>query len=315
MDDKPMELVRDPAQLPSSETQAVIINCGTKWITSLALLSAHKNTSCPVLVIDCESDDGSKVHFERLAARQRLHFYWLEWPLRPHPVTLDHLFRVIPSERVLLIDSDVEIKTRNVFDAMQRALARESNAYGAGFLHGPEWFGREHGLPAFTGYYAERMWVPLVLLKSSTVRGILNAGHSFMNRRPFFEVPSWPRLSRMLGYRYRLRGLRNVPLWTQRHSSNRPVIDGHLPAFIEYDTGADLHKELKQRGYSLASLPGELWNDVHHYHGVTRAHLAGTLRRSVKLLRLASRETETEQRRIISVVRQRLATAYGFNGF
>jgi hypothetical protein len=308
-----MQAIGDLSELPPAATQAVIINCGTKWVSSLALLSALRNTGSQVLLVDCESRDGSKAHFEQLSVRYRLPFFWLDWPLRPHPATLDRLFAELTSETVLLIDSDVEIKTPDVFDAMRSALARDRDAYGAGFLQGPAWLGAEHGLPAFTGYYAERMWIPCVLLRTAAIRRALDAGLSFMNRRPFFEIASYPRLSRLLGYRYRVRGLRHLRLPDAGTvgRGKRPTYDGRYPAFVEYDTGADLHHELKRRGQSFAALPPERWGEVHHYHGVTRAHLTGSLRRAAKALRLVSRDTETEQRSVLATVKQRLGAVYG----
>ena len=308
-----MRTIRDLSELPRAATQAVIINCGTKWVSSLALLSALRNTSAQLLLVDCESGDGSKAHFEQLSVRYGLQFFWLDWPLRPHPATLDRLFPRLTSETVLLIDSDVEIKTPEVFEAMRSALAHDRAAYGAGFLQGPAWLGMEHGLPAFTGYYAERMWIPCVLFRTAAIKRMLDAGLSFMNRRPFFEIASCPRLSRVLGYRYRVRGLRRLRLPNMRNGSraDRPTYDGRYPAFVEYDTGADLHHELRRRGQSFAALPVERWSELHHYHGVTRAHLTGSLRRVAKALRLASRDTETEQRSVLATVRQRLDSVYG----
>lgn len=307
-----MRMISDLDELPYAPTQAVIINCGTKWVTSLALLSTLRNTSCQVLVVDCESRDGSRAHFQSLSTRYGLRFHWLAWPLRPHPITLDRLFAGIASQAVLLVDSDAEIKSRNVFEAMRSALSKDPNVYGAGFLHGPQWLGVEHGLPAFTGYYEERMWIPCVLLRTSTVKDALEAQSSFMSRRAFFEVPSRPRLSRFLSYRFRIRGLRRLGLWTTRSNGmNRPMYDGRRPAFVEYDTGADLHAALKRCGHSFVALPAELWGDVHHWHGVTRANLTGRFRRVAKALRLASRTTETEQQSVLATVRERLSEVYG----
>jgi hypothetical protein len=305
-------VINDLSELRHEPVHAVIINCGTKWVTSLALLSTLRNTDCQVLIVDCESKDGSREHFQKLSVRYKLPFAWLAWPLRPHPATLDRLFAGIASEAVLLVDSDVEMKTRAVFDAMHSALSSDRDAYGAGFLHGPQWMGADHGLLPYTGYYEERMWIPCVLLRTSAVKRALEAGSSLTNRRAFFEIPSRPALSRLLGYRYRIRGLRRLPLWTACGGDmKRPMYEGRFPAFVEYDTGADLHAELKRRGHAFAALPAELWGDVHHFHGVTRASLTGRFRRMAKALRLASRNTETEPRSVLETVRERLSAVYG----
>lgn len=308
-----MKIVARLTDVPFTPMRAVIINCGTKWVTSLALASVLAHTDCPVLVIDCESKDGSAAHFERLARACGLDFHWLSWPLRPHPAALDALFGSVPSDFVLLVDSDVELLSRRVFAGMTSQIAADTSAYGAGFLHGPAWMGQEHGLPAGTGYYAERMWIPLVLLRTAPIRRVLRAGCGFANRRPFLEIPGWPRLSRWIGYRYRIRGMRHlrIPGRRCRHGTQRVEIDGQFPAFIEYDTGADLHQRLQQEGYSFARLPAVLWGDVRHYHGVTRAGLTGRARRVAHSLRLASIDGGTEEASVARDIRLRLSDVYG----
>src|SRR5690348_6414776 len=143
-----MKIVARLTDVPFTPMRAFIINCGTIWVTSLALASVLAHTDCPVLVIDCESKDASAAHFERLARACGLDFHWLSWPLRPHPAALDALFRSVPSDLVLLVDSDVELLSRRVFAGMTSQIAADTSAYGAGFLHGPAWMGQEHGLPA-----------------------------------------------------------------------------------------------------------------------------------------------------------------------
>jgi hypothetical protein len=300
------------ADLPSSTTQAVIINCGTRWVTSLALMSALTHTDAPVLVINCESQDGSRRHFEALARAHHLALHWLEWPLRPHGDALDALFREIPAENVLLIDSDLELRTASLFDLMLCRLNSDANAYGAGFLHGPAWLGSEQGLPPHTAYYAERMWLPLVLLRTRAVRSALERGSSFRHRRTFLELPHHPQLARALGYRFRIRGLRHVRLRRRQAQPNdrHIVIDGHRPAFIEYDTGADIHKDLMDHGSTFARLDERHWGDVTHHHGVTRTGLASVARRLANSIGLTSTGTETTQGSVLHEVKQRLATVY-----
>jgi hypothetical protein len=308
-----MQIAAQLTDLPFTPTRAVIINCGTKWVTSLALASVLANTDCPVLVIDCESKDGSGPHFERLARASGLRFHWLRWPLRPHPDALDALFASIPSDLVLLVDSDVELSSRRVFAAMMSQMAADASAYGAGFVHGPAWMGPEQGLPSGTGYYAERMWIPLVLLRTAPIGRALEAGCSFANRRRFLEIPGWPRLSRLLAYRYRIRGIRHLRIPARWRPPQVPAgeIDAQYPAFIEYDTGADLHRQLREAGHSFARLPDDLWGDVRHYHGVTRASLSGRARRAAERLRLAAVDGGTEQASIATAVRLRLSDVYG----
>lgn len=299
--------------LPFAATRAVIINCGTKWVTSLALVSALAHVEEPILVIDCESRDGSRDHFAALAQRHRLRFEWLEWPLRAHPAALDALFAGIASDRVLLIDSDVEVRSRRVFEAMREALETDPRAYGAGFVHGPAWMGAEHGLPERTGYYAERMWIPFVLLRTGVIREALASGHSFGTRRAFREIPGVPVLSRLIGHRYRLRGLRRLRLPAVRSRRTRAGedFDGRDPAFVDYDTGAELHAALVREGRHLAALPPALWGEVHHFHGVSRTGLAGSVRRTLRRLRILPTETQTAAESILPEVLARLRDVYG----
>jgi hypothetical protein len=299
------------AYVPFARTRAVIINCGTKWVSSLALASTLAHVDCPVLVIDCESEDGSRAHFRKLAQDHGLRFDWLSWPLRPHPDALQKLFAHIRAEHVLLVDSDVELKSSSIFPAMQDALAHDPSAYGAGFIHESRWLDRAQGLPPNVGYYAERMWIPFVMLRAAMIRRALQDGASFANRRRFLNSSIGPSMARVLAIRYRVLGFSRLPLSNQGTRGEGRSINGQRPKFIEYDTGADLHAALENSGHKLARLPVAMWGDIHHYHGVTRARLVGPLRRLIKAAGFASRDTETEQATILSHVRERLGGQYG----
>ena len=295
--------------IPRSESRVVIINCGTKWVTSLAVLSAHRHVKLPIVLIDCESKDGSKEHIGRILDELKINIDCVDWPLRPHPMALDELFTQVPADKVLLMDSDLEIRTSTVFELMSEALQRNPDAYASGFLHGPEWLGEEHGLPDYTGYYAERMWIPFVYMRTAPMRAALKEGISFLNRRAYHEVPGAPRLSRMLGLRHRIAGMKHIPFPTL--GLDRPVLEGRYPKFVEFDTGADLHAYLLSRGCVFESLPIDYWGDVLHHHGVTRAHLAKGVRRLAKQLRLTSTNPETDQATVLENVFRRLADEYG----
>ena len=160
-----MQVIDDLGNLPAQRQCAVIINCATRMTTTLALASLRAATDMPILLIDCASKDGSREHFSGLASRHGLDFFWLDWPLRKHGHALDALLAGIPAEEVLLVDSDVDIRSGEVIARMQAALTADAQAYAAGFRHGPQWLGAEHGLPDAVGHYAERMWIPLVLLR------------------------------------------------------------------------------------------------------------------------------------------------------
>lgn len=303
-----MERIASLAELRRAETSAVIINCGTKWFTTLALASVFANTRLPVVVIDCESRDGSEEHFASLAAQRGWRFSWLRWPLRPHGLALDHLFLEIPAENVLLVDSDVELRSCTMIDEMERLLSTDERAYGAGLLHAARWMGSDEGLPEGMGYYCERMWIPLVLLRTSAVRAALHRSRSFAADRIYRDgvrSRGWSRVATSL---HRVAGVRAL---ATRRSVRAEGDRGSRAAFLEYDTGARLHEWLLAEGLSFAALPPVYWQAVHHYHGITRSTLAGWSRKLAQRLRLISSATETTQSQALDHVRARLAAHYG----
>lgn len=310
-----MNEIANLIELPPTNTLGVIINCGTKWVTTLALLSTLRNTDCPVLVINCESRDGSREHFQRLCSTMGLGISWLEWPLRPHHVALDQLFSEIPADRVLLVDSDVEILSRRPVAAMSDLLSADSNAYGAGLLHGPESVGAAHGLHANAGYYMERMWIPLTLLRTDAIRKALKENLSFGGGRVFQDLPGFPRLARLLGYRYRFPFLRRIrlPIRWRGPSSNEADSAKTLASYLDFDTGAALHEALLTRGHRFAALPAERWNDVRHFHGITRTAVSTPLVRVAGQLGMAITETDRSERSVLQIVKSRLQSEYDFS--
>lgn len=300
-----MRALASLADLPWQPAVSVIINCGTKWVTSLALAAARANTGWPLLLIDCESRDGSREHFARLSQRHGLDFYWLDWPLRRHGAALDALFQGIPAELVLLIDSDLEILDRRVVAAMADALRAREDAYGAGFLHRAQWLGAAHGLPDRVARYAERMWIPLVLLRTAPVRQALAEGASFAQQRAFLECSGRPVLSRWLGYRHWIPGLRRLARGNPRDQGDPP------PRIVEYDTGARMHASLQRNGYRFAALDEDLWGDVRHYHGASRSRLTTALRKAVRSFASHGLRTSREQPEAGADARARLQTLYG----
>ncbi len=311
-----IQVIDDLRQLPPAREQAVIINCGTKWVSTLALLSCLRHADMPVLIIDCESADGSREHFDALARERGINFHWLPWPLRPHGLALDRLFREIPVETVLLVDSDVEIREAVVVAAMRERMASSKHAYGAGFVQPASWLGPPlHLLPPHTGYYAERMWIPLVLLRTDCVRAGLTAGASFMARRPFQEIGGHPRISRLLGYRFRIPLLRNLrlPQWLHASDTGAFIVDGIKPAFVDHDTGAELHLRLILDGHPFVKLDDSLWGQVHHYHGVTRARIGGWFRALATKVGMVSRDTQAAPVTAEEDARDRLRRHYVFD--
>jgi len=289
-----MHVLKSIDDIPFVDRLAIIINCGTRLVTTLALVSAIRSGASPVLVVNCESQDGSFDHFGRLAERFSLQFYWLEWPLKSHGRTLDALFLTTPAREILLVDSDVEVPGTESLEAFSRALSLQENSYGAGLIHGPAQMGLKHGVPPTAGFYAERMWIPLVLLRGEPIRAAILRGESFQAFKEFHEV-SWSKtLSRVLGMRFWIPGLRRL----------RPLAH---PAFTQLDTGASLHRSLLQHGFRFAEVGNAESCNVLHFHGVTRALRVGIVRRLMRasgLLR--DKENEATQQQTQPIVLARL---------
>ena len=298
-----MEAVESLKSIPPSHAVSVIINCSTKWTTSLSLASVLRCVpSYPVVVIDCGSTDDSKAHLAHLAKLCSWSFFFLRWPLRPHGVALDQVFCEIDSISVLLVDSDLEIRSPRIVNAMLRELDHEPRAYGAGFLNGPAWIPVSHRNRELRGYYAPRMWIPLALLKTGPVRHALANGATFDRRRQHF-YPSWRPPGSLAGLNAN---------WSKGGVFERVPLteNGESASFVEFDTGADLHLGLEAEGYRLATLPSELWGDVKHYGGVTRARSQPLLRRIAQKMQLAATDTETSEERIVDEVKERLRRQY-----
>ena len=250
------------SQLQATPEQAVIINVGTKLVTTLALMSALKYADMPILVIDCESTDGSMQHFAELM--QRYPFDLLSAPLQNHGHTLDWLFLNIPAQNVLLIDSDLEITKSGLIELM-RALIAYPRAFGSGVVHAGTWM-TAHRMPH--AYYEERMWIPLTLLKVPIIQAALQEGLSFLPRGVFNDFPPSTFISRMLVKRFRIPLARNLKLsWLNLFKRD---FHGIKPSFVQYDTGAELYQYLKKE-YRFMGLPMEVSQRyTTHFHGVTR---------------------------------------------
>lgn len=287
-------LLNNLNQLNPSDRQAVIINVSTKLVTTLALLSAVRYAAMPILVIDCESADGSLEHFTEL---MKIHdFDLLSAPLKKHGETLNWLFNNIPAEKVLLIDSDVEILSSEIIRIIGDFID-EDRIFGGGFTHGPCWLSDHQGV----GYYQERMWIPLTMLRVSHVREALANGNSFADRTIFNDVAASNFISRVLARRFGNPSLKNWRLsWLDGFKAS---YYGVKPAYVYCDTGADIFQFLKyQKGLYFAGFPAELHGRyATHFHGVTRSLLDPQDANSTSLANIAEQ------------VRQRLREVYEFS--
>ena len=264
-------------QLPFVPERAVIINVGTKEVTTLALLSTLRLAEVPTVVIDCESRDGSFDWFRRLTSQEP--FDLLSAPLAQHGRTLDWIFQEIPAERVLLVDSDVELLNPDILQQMRAEMERNPNAFGGGYLHPAEWLQYQYdtGLPVANGigYYPARPWIPFTLLKVRAVQGALKEGLSFMHQLVLNDLPRAPFLGRILWHRFRFEYFRRRRLkWLDPF---RISYDGHKPAYVHCDTGTNVYRHLVRKGleFCAVSNSAEIGWSVSHLGGVTRHAIHG----------------------------------------
>ena len=263
-------LVESITQLKRRPEQAIIINVGTKGVSTLALLSALRYAAMPVLLIDCESDDGSFQHF--IGLQSQLDFDLLAAPLRRHSSALDWIFNEIPSEKVLLIDSDIEILNGEIFEFMRRFIDSDK-VFGCGFIEGPNWMSGQQGFMRH-GLFEERMWIPLTMLKVSMIRAALGKGESFAERQVFNDFSPSPFISRVMGsIRYRIPALQSRQL--RAFDAFKESHHGLKPWLVWYDTGAQLYRHLKYiEGHQFVGLPAELHDRYAiHFSGVTNNRL------------------------------------------
>ena len=254
---------------------AVIINVGTKYVATLALLSTLRYAKIPTVLIDCESADGSLEWFRRLMDTHDFHL--MSAPLRQHGETLDRIFKEIAAERILLVDSDAEMLNDAMIVQMRAMLETMSRSYGAGYLHPAHWLECHYfsALPIASGigYYMERPWIPFTLLRVETVRTALAQGRSFMHRLVRNDVAQSRLLSRLLWERFRFS-------WFRKHRLSwldltRGEYNGEKPSYVSYDTGADVHEYLtREMKFQFGTVNADFvpWS-VNHFSGITRAAL------------------------------------------
>ncbi|HYW01717.1 MAG TPA: hypothetical protein VE862_09615 [Candidatus Acidoferrum sp.] len=261
------------SQLAESEEQLVIINVGTKLPTTLALMSALRYAPMPILILDYPLRDRSYEYFSTLM--KRYEFDLMSCPRIPlrntvhHGETLDWLFDRVPSKKVVLMDSDLELLSPEIVSFMLHSIDGTS-VFGSGWRNTmgrcPGWLpGQEEGL------YVERFSAPFVMLKTSLVREAIRAGCSFRQRVLVNEFGPSQFVSRTILYLKHLEILRNPRIWEPLHVFRRTYF-GQKPSWINFDTGAEIYHYLKyQRKYRFRAYPREAIDRcVNHYYGITR---------------------------------------------
>ena len=257
-------LFEDISDLPLVSERAIIINHNTKLVTTLALLSTLRYASMPVLLVECESSDGSLEHFQSMMGHNK--FDIVKAPLRTHGQTLDWIFEHVLSDKILLVDSDLEINNSCILDFFKEYID-EPSVFACGFLNGPGWLNN----PAFGdldgALYHERPWMPLVLFKVDPVRQAINNGRSFNAFRWDNEYSLFPLLSFI---RAKSRVMR--VLLRKGPQSLRRTFYGAKPSLVYFDTGAHIYDYLRYiRKSYFVGLPEPIHPKyVTHFFGVTR---------------------------------------------
>ena len=284
--------LRSLSDLEPQRGRTVVINAHTDLVTTRALLSAVEHGGQPVLLVNCDPPPSSTEHFDRLAARTGIDV--VEAPLKLHGQTLDHLFSILGDERLLLLDSDAEIRDPGLVPWMHDMLDHGS-VYGAGFTQGPHRAPEHWPQPAGTVLYMERPWVPCTMLRVAHVKEALAAGRTFVPQFVPNDLGAGRRSSNFLAARWgppwaphskkfnALPGLLRTRARTWRLDRLAPLRSSYYrvlrPSMAFYDTAADIHEHLRfERGLLYAGIPFELAGDrVHHYEGVSRYQLVGAM--------------------------------------
>jgi hypothetical protein len=259
-------IIQNLDELTPVKQRAIIINFNTKHVTFLALLSALRYSGVPVLLIDCESTDGSYEFFKSLTGKYQ--FDLMSAPLKKHGVTLDWIFSNTRDEELLLLDSDLEILGIEIIEFMNRHID-EPLVFGSGFVNGPSLL---HG-PDFNGtalegaLYFERPFMPIALFKVSYVREALKAGRSFRDaivENEFALIPS------MLFKRITRKVLKIIKM--KSPLSIRKQYLSTYPPKIFYDTGGRIYEYLRyERMLFFVNLPEPVHPKyVFHFWGTTR---------------------------------------------
>ncbi len=260
-------LLSDLASLRYAPEQAVIINVGTRLPATLALLSALRHAGMPVVVVDCESKDGSLEWFRRL--HERFDFDLVSAPLRPHGKTLDFIFRTVRCDKLLCVDSDLELLGPEAL-AMMRQYIDDEATFGAGFVDGPGVLVNEPGY-LHNAYFQERPWMPLVLLKVAHARQALDAGCSFVDKVVFNDFVTRGRATRAVRRLHELvPRLARLPLRVP--APLRATYNGQRPELVFYDTGAEVYQYLRfAREQLFVGLPARFApRFATHFGGVSR---------------------------------------------
>jgi hypothetical protein len=261
-------LISTLAELREIDTIGIVIGIDTRIFTTLAVASSAHHLRIPLLLIDGYSNDGS---FETLRELDLPVESWLiRMERRVHGLLIDKLVRELRATRLLLIDSDVEVKEATAFNAMVLAMNASSLAasgvYAAGCSHGDHTMEND-GMPHV--WFPRRPWIPFTLLDRARCRELVDRNSTFEAKRIGNEFPvQWiANLLLKRGHFAFSKGWQFSFL-----EPLRGVRRGARAAFYIYDTGALIYEAAEACQWRFAEIGWDTMNaSVVHYEGATRS--------------------------------------------
>jgi hypothetical protein len=259
-------LISTLAELPTLDTIGIVIGIDTRIFTTLAVASAARHLRIPLLVIDGYSTDGS---FEVLRDIELPVETWLiRMERRIHGIFIDKVISEIDARYVLLIDSDVEVKTPLAFEQMVAALTVKTGCeqpFGGGCTHGDHTMETD-AMPH--AWFCRRPWIPFAMFDRRRCLSLIREGHSFEAVEIGNELPL-RFFARLLALRWKMRVTRSWSFaWLRPF---RKLRRGVRAAFYVYDTGATLYEAAELRDWHFAEIPWDtMIASVSHYDGATR---------------------------------------------
>jgi hypothetical protein len=255
-------------ELPQLSTLGIVIGIDTRIFTTLAVASAAQHLRIPLLIVDGYSNDGS---FETLRELNLPTEAWLiRMERRTHGIFIDKLMRELKAARVLLIDSDLEVRDGNAFAAMMQSLdtAAQTNrlAYGSGCSHGDHDMSND-GMAHV--WFPRRPWIPFTLFDRARAVELIDTPSTFEAKRIGNEFPIQWIANQLLkrGHFQFSKGWQ----WNAL-APLRGVRRGTRAAFYIYDTGALVYEAAEARHWPFAEIGWDTMNaSVVHHEGATRS--------------------------------------------
>ncbi|MGL5001667.1 MAG: hypothetical protein ACRDAM_01875 [Casimicrobium sp.] len=264
---KPL-LIATLEELSEVDTIGIVIGIDTRIFTTLAVVSSAHHLRIPLLLIDGYSNDGSLETLRELDLP--VESWLIRMERRVHGVLIDKLVRELRSKRVLLIDSDVEVKTPAAFEAMTVAMdscaSDRDNIYAAGCSHGDHSMEND-GMPHV--WFPRRPWIPFTLLDRVRCLELVEQQTTFEAKRIGNEFPvQWVASLLLKRGHFAFSKSWQFAFLEPLRKTRRGV----RAAFYIYDTGALIYETAELRQWHFADIGWETMNaSVLHYEGATRS--------------------------------------------